>query len=55
LRTLLTYFVAPKGNPPPSILSRPSQECVRKVDFLDLTTNREFLFKDQIIASPYFQ
>ena len=41
--------------PPPPILSRPSQECVCKVDFLDLTKNHEFPFKDQIIASSYFQ
>ena len=49
----LLILLLPSVTPP--ILSRPSQECVRKVDFLDLTKNREFLFKDQIIASPYFQ
>ena len=29
--------------------------CVRKVDFLDLTKNHKCLFKNQIIASSYFQ
>ena len=41
--------------PPPPIISRPSQESARKVDFLDLTKNHEFPFKYQIIASSYFQ
>jgi len=40
---------------PPPILSRLSQECVRTVDFLDLTKNHKCLFKNQIIASSYFQ
>ena len=30
---------------PPQIISRRSQECVRKVDFVDLTKDREFLSK----------
>ena len=51
----LLILLLPSITPPPPILSRPSQECVRKVDFLDLTKNHEFPFKDQIIASSYFQ
>ena len=43
LRTSFTYLVAPKHSPP--IPSRPSQECVRRVDFRDLTKNHEFPFK----------
>ena len=52
---LLIFLLPSMTPPPPPIHSRPSQECVRKVDFLDLTKNREFPFKDQIIASSYFQ
>ena len=41
--------------PPPPIVSRPAQKCVRKVDILDLTKNHEFPVKSQIIASSCFQ
>jgi hypothetical protein len=40
---------------PPLIVSRPVQECVRKVDILNLTKNHDFPFKSQIVASSCFQ
>ena len=51
----LLILLLPSVTPPPPILSRPSQERVWKVDFLDSTKNHEYPLKDQIIASPYFQ
>ena len=43
--SLLILLVPRAQHPPPSILTIPSQECVHKVDFVDLTKDREFLFK----------
>ena len=43
--SLLILLVPRAQHRPPPILTRPSQKCVHKVDFMDLTKDHEFLFK----------